>query len=146
MAPLHVVEPVCDVELLGCLVPKGTPVMMLVRLMATLDENFGDALRFDPGRWLVAAEERRQVHDRRAFVPFGGGPRICPGRSLALLQIRTVLAMLCRNFDLAPVQGGGEVGEHLAFTMMPTHLAVLLTRRTRSPKVRGSQARGGLAS
>ena len=146
VAPLHVVEPVCDVELLGCLVPKGTPVMMLVRRMATRDENFDDALRFDPGRWLVAAEERRQVHDRRAFVPFGGGPRICPGRSLALLQIRTVLAMLCRNFDLAPVRGGGEVGEHLAFTMMPTRLAVLLECRTRSPKVQGLQASGGLDS
>ena len=146
VAPLHVVEPVCDVELLGCLVPKGTPVMMLVRRLATRDENFDDALRFDPGRWLVPPEERRHVHDRRAFVPFGGGPRICPGRSLALLQIRTVLAMLCRNFELAPVRGGGEVGEHLACTMMPTNLAVFLKRRTQSRKVQGAQASGGLDS
>ena len=58
------------------------------------------------------------------------GPRICPGRSLALVQIQTVLAMLCRNVELAPVRGGGEVGEHLAFTMMPTHSAVRLNRRT----------------
>ena len=34
------------------------------------------------------------------FLPFGTGPRFCPGRNLALLQIRTVLAMLCRNFDI----------------------------------------------
>ena len=141
VVPLHVVESACDVELLGCLVPKGTPVMMLVRRMATGDENFDDALRFDPGRWLVAPEERRNVHDRRAFVPFGGGARICPGRSVALLQIRTVLAMLCRNFEVAPVRGGGEVGEHLAFTMMPTHLAVLLKRRT--PRTESAAVAGG---
>lgn len=129
VAPLNVAEPVCDVELLGCLVPKGTPIMMLVRRMATRDEHFDDALRFDPDRWLGAQEERRHVHDQRAFVPFGGGSRLCPGRSLALLQIRTVLAMLCRNFELAPVRDGGEVGEQLAFTMMPTNLAILLKRR-----------------
>ena len=131
VAPLHVLEPVCDVEILGCLIPKGTPIMMLVRRMATRDENFDNALRFDPGRWLVPSEERRHVHDRRAFVPFGGGPRLCPGRSVAMLQIRAVVSMLCRNFEIVPVRGRGEVGEHLAFTMMPTNLAVLLKRRAR---------------
>ena len=112
----------------------------------TRDEHFDDALRFDPGRWLVASEEKRGAHDRRAFVPFGGGPRIRPGHSLALLQIQTVLAMLCRNFELAPVRGGCEVGEHLTFTMMPTHLAVLLKLRTHAPKVLRPQASGAFDS
>ena len=135
VAPLHVVEPVDDVEILGCFVPKGTPIMMLVRRMATRGESFDDAQRFDPGRWLVPPDERPRVHDRRAFVPFGGGPRLCPGRSIALLQMRAVLSMLCRNFDVVPVRGGDEVGEHLAFTMMPRNLSVLLERRTRSSPV-----------
>ena len=130
VAPLHVVEPVCDAEVLGFLIPKGTPILMLVRRMATRDEHFDDALRFDPGRWVDPPEERRQVHDRRAFVPFGGGPRLCPGRSLAVLQMRAVLSMLCRNFDLEPVRDGKEVGERLAFTMMPTNLSVSLKRRS----------------
>lgn len=131
VAPLQVVEPVCYVEILRCLIPKGTPIMMLVHRMATRNEHFVDALRFDPGRWLVPSEERRHVHDRRALVPFGGGPRLCPGRSVAVLQIRTVVSMLCRNFEMVPVRGRGEVGEHLAFTMMPTNLTVLLKRRAR---------------
>ena len=128
VAPLHILEPVADVEILGCLVPKGTPIMMLARRMATRDENFGEGSTFDPDRWLVPAEERSVPHDRRAFVPFGAGPRLCPGRNLALLQIRTVLAMLCRNFEVAPVRGGDDVGEHLAFTMMPSNLSVRLSR------------------
>ena len=36
-----------------------------------------------------------------------------------------------------------RVGEHLAFTPMPTNLAVLVRRRTCSPKVQGSRASGG---
>ena len=45
VAPPHVVERVCDVDFIGCMVPKGKPVMMLVRWMATRDERFDDALR-----------------------------------------------------------------------------------------------------
>ena len=131
VAPLQVVEPVTDAVINGCLIPKGTPIMMLVRRMATRDENFGEGARFDPGRWLVPPESRTCPHDRRAFVPFGGGPRLCPGRSLALLQIRTVLAMLCRNFQVEPVHGGKEVDEHLAFTMMPSNLSVRMSRLRR---------------
>ena len=120
-----------DATILGCAIPKGTPIMMLVRRMATRNENFGDGACFDPDRWLVAREERSIPHDRRAFVPFGGGPRLCPGRSLALLQIRTVLAMLCRNFQVEPVRGGTDVDEYLAFTMMPSNLSVRLSRLRR---------------
>ena len=130
VAPLHVLEPTADVAVLDCLIPKGTPLMLLVRRMATRDESFGDGARFDPDRWLVPPEERSCPHDRRAFVPFGAGPRLCPGRSLALLQIRTVLAMLCRNFEVEPVCAGTGVHEHLAFTMLPANLTVQLRRRT----------------
>ena len=129
VAPLLVFEPVDDAEMLGCHVPKGTPLMLLARRMATRDENFADGARFDPDRWLTPAAERSCAHDRRAFVPFGSGPRLCPGRSLAMLQIRTVLAMLCRNFEPEPVRGGNDVEEHLAFTMMPANLSVRLRRR-----------------
>ena len=132
VAPLHVLEPVADVTILDCLIPKGTPLLLLVRRMATRDENFGDGSRFDPDRWLMPAEERGCPHDRRASVPFGAGPRLCPGRSLALLQIRTVLAMLCRNFEIETVRDDNGVGEHLAFTMMPANLSVRLRRRPRS--------------
>ena len=129
VAPLHVLEPRADATILDCQIPKGTPLMLLVRRMATRDENFGHGERFDPDRWLVSSEERGCPHDRRAFVPFGAGPRLCPGRNLALLQIRTVLAMLCRSFDIEPVHAGASVQEHLAFTMMPANLAVRLRRR-----------------
>ena len=132
VAPLHVLEPTADVTILDCLIPKGTPLMLLVRRMATRDENFDHGERFDPGRWLVPPDERHGPHDGRAFVPFGAGPRLCPGRSLALLQIRTVLAMLCRNFDIEPIHAGAGVREHLAFTMMPANLAVRLMRRTQA--------------
>ena len=125
VAPLHVLEPVSDVELMGCHVPRGTPIMMLVRREATREEHFADARRFDPERWL--SMDKPSPHDPRAFLPFGAGPRLCPGRNIALTQIRTVLAMLVRNFDIHPAGDGVE--ERLAFTMFPANLRVQLVPR-----------------
>ncbi len=129
VAPLNAMEPLEDVEMLGHVIPRGTVVMMLNRRIATRDENFGHAASFDPERWLKDEQTRGCPHDTSTFLPFGTGPRFCPGRNLALLQIRTVLAMLCRNFDVELANGDREVAEKLAFTMMPTNLVVRMHRR-----------------
>jgi len=128
VVPLHVAEPVTDIELLGCAIPKGTPIFMLLRHVATRETHFAGGDRFDPGRWLP--ESQPSPHDRRVFLPFGGGPRVCPGRALALLEIRAALAMLCRNFDLEPVMPASEIREHMALTMLPAGLKARLRRRT----------------
>ncbi|MFI9386735.1 cytochrome P450 [Kutzneria sp. NPDC052558] len=47
--------------------------------------------RFDPGRWLTG----RTPHPPNTYLPFGAGPRICPGSALAmrlLTVLTTVLA------------------------------------------------------
>jgi cytochrome P450 len=64
-------------------------------------------------------------------MPFGAGPRLCPGRYLALCEMKMVLAMVARNFSLARV--GTEVGheppERMAFTMAPVGLRMSLGLR-----------------
>jgi cytochrome P450 len=67
------------------------------------------------------------------FVPFGSGPRICPGRSLALLEIRVVLATLVRSFELERVGQAQDVGEEFGFTLTPTGLRMRLRRRRLGP-------------
>jgi cytochrome P450/nitrite reductase/ring-hydroxylating ferredoxin subunit len=110
------------------LVPQGTWVDLMTRLPALDDANFGEAEQFRPERWL---EERPHAcpHVPSASMPFGSGPRICPGRSLALLEMRVVLATLVRNFDLERVGAAKDVREHFAFTMAPRGLRVRLSER-----------------
>ena len=43
---------------------------------------------------------RPTAHDPKTFLPFGAGPRFCPGRNLAFLEGKTALAMLARNFEI----------------------------------------------
>ena len=129
VAPLTAMEPLEDVEILGYRIPKGTIVMILTRSIAIDERRFGRAHEFFPDRWLKSDAERGCPHDTGAFMPFGTGPRFCPGRNLALLEIRTALAMLCRNFDVTLANGAQPVEERLAFTMMPRNLMVRLQKR-----------------
>ena len=133
VAPLNALEPIEDVEILGYRIPKGMEIMTLNRHIAMRDDHFGDAVRFDPERWLADDARDERPHDTRAFIPFGSGPRFCPGRNLAVLQIRTVLAMLCRNFDMVPAHPERAVEEKLTFTMMPTNMVVRMKRRAPAP-------------
>ncbi|MDO5371144.1 cytochrome P450 [Paracoccus sp. (in: a-proteobacteria)] len=55
---------------------------------------------FDPGRFAPGMER-----DRFAFLPFGGGPRICIGANFALQEAAIILATLLSRFDFALVPG-----------------------------------------
>lgn len=115
-----------DIDLAGLSVPRGTMLFLLPRVPATDAANFEEPQAFKPERWLegAAADETR----RRVF-PFGGGPRYCPGRYLAMVEIRMVASMALRHFalelDLAPE----AVREHYTFTLGPASLPVRFVRR-----------------
>ena len=68
---------------------------------------------------------------KRVSMPFGAGPRICPGRYLALLEIKMAMATLLGRFDIAEVTtpDGAEPREHLSFTMAPVGLRMRLRER-----------------
>jgi len=133
VAPVLALEPNEDAVLGDVRVPKGTAMYLLTVHPATAADNFSDALSFRPDRWLDAATRSGSVHNTKAFVPFGAGPRFCPGRHLAMLEIKMVIAMLCRSFDVARAPHGLPTEEVFSFTMMPKNLFVTLQRRQSSP-------------
>ena len=57
---------------------------------------------FDPDRF---APELAKAYSRYAFMPFGGGPRICIGASFAMIEATAILATLIRAFRFHPVPG-----------------------------------------
>ncbi len=131
VAPLLFHEPIEDVEIGDVAVPKGTSIFLVTFYGALQDSQFGQADQFRPERWLEAAPASGCPHNAKAFLPFGAGPRFCPGRQLALLEIKTVMAMLCCNFELskpAPSASAPPVEELFSFTMMPRNLRVRFHR------------------
>ncbi|GLK76854.1 hypothetical protein GCM10008171_21080 [Methylopila jiangsuensis] len=123
-----------DVVMDGVAVPAGTPVFLLTRVPTLLDPDGAPALEFDPERWL--AKDRHAAHFDNVMVPFGAGPRLCPGRSLALLEIRAVMSMIARRLDLVPDPDGPPVGERFAFTLIPTHVRLIFSGRKAAAPVR----------
>ena len=66
------------------------------------------------------------------MFPFGGGQRYCPGRYLAMVEIKMVTAMLLESFDLRLAAPAGEVAERFGFTMAPDPLPLALAPRGHS--------------
>ena len=90
--------------------------------MASREEDFPEAGAFRPERWLP--DKRGEQVNQRAFIPFGSGPRLCPGRSLALLEMKLVLVMVLQQFEIEARVDPNDVKETLAFTMSPVGLRV----------------------
>jgi len=57
---------------------------------------------FDPDRF---APEFAKTYSRYAFMPFGGGGRICIGAGFAMIEAVAILATLVRALRFHPVAG-----------------------------------------
>jgi cytochrome P450 len=55
---------------------------------------------FDPDRF---AADRVKARSRYAFLPFGGGPRICIGAGFAMVEAAVILATMVRAFRFQPL-------------------------------------------
>ncbi|HXU81543.1 MAG TPA: cytochrome P450 [Polyangia bacterium] len=126
VAPLILFEAATDTTVADVEIPAGTNVLVLSRPPVRDPARFVDPEAFRPERWL---EQGLTPHDAAAHIPFGSGPRICPGRSLALLEMKVVLGMLYRNFSVVRQGKASDVKEIYAFTMGPEGLNVQLRPR-----------------
>jgi len=110
-------------------VPAGAVVFVLTAYESTRG-RFVDGTTFRPERWLRDGQPARGAgHDTRSFIPFGAGPRFCPGRNLALLEARMVLAMATRTWKLTRPPVAPPVDSYEAFACQPAGLVARLTAR-----------------
>jgi cytochrome P450 len=69
---------------------------------------------FRPERWLGEDPDR----PRHAFLPFGGGPRMCIGEGFAMLEATLVLETLSRRWRFLPA-GDADVPMQPVITLRP---------------------------
>lgn len=114
-------------------VPANSIVFGLFRRDSMDDKFIPNAVAFDPQRWLTQQGEVGQAINsvKRISMPFGAGPRICPGRYLALLEMKIALTMLFTRFEIDDIStpDGQEAQEFMAFTMAPLGLTMRLKNR-----------------
>ena len=136
VAPQMPLQALHDTVVGDVAVPKGGVVINLMRFDSIDDQFLPDAKAFKPERWLGEAG-LSATSAKRLSMPFGAGPRICPGRYLALQEMKMVLLTLLNNFDLVSVAtaSGGEPAERLQFAMAPVGLRMRLKKRAGSTDV-----------
>ncbi len=83
--------PVRDTSIDGFPVHKDDVVFIAPWLLHRDARNFEDPLRFDPDRFLPEREARLP---RFAYMPFGGGRRICIGNQFALMEGQIILSTI----------------------------------------------------
>jgi len=87
----------------GTIIPPNTAVGYSPCLMGKCEKIWGaDAFDFRPERWLendTIPYELKPEPSQYAFPAFNAGPRICLGKSLALLEVKFVIAALFNQFS-----------------------------------------------
>ncbi|MCO5611214.1 hypothetical protein L7F22_065465 [Adiantum nelumboides] len=82
-------------------IPANTRVLVNTWAIGRDPNVWDDPLQFDPNRFMEKGRcSHVNVHGRHfELLPFGSGKRKCPGLSLSLLTVHTVIASLVQAFD-----------------------------------------------
>jgi cytochrome P450 len=133
VAPFIPLQALQDTQIADVQIPKGTVLWGVLRHDSVSEPYFQRPQAFEPERWI--AEESSGAHSsaKRVAMPFGAGPRVCPGRYLALLEMKMSMSMLLSSFTISSVDtpDGGEAKEGMYFTMSPQGLTMRLANRCR---------------
>jgi cytochrome P450 len=122
-----------DDNIAGHRIRRGTTVLIPVHLIHHDARWWPDPEEFDPSRFLTGDSDR----PRSAYLPFGGGRRICIGSSFALMETTLIAAVLCRRFvfDLVP---GHPVDPEATLTLRPRHGIKMVARRRTPANLRAA--------
>ncbi len=91
-----------EFEFGGCTVPKGAYVNYCSWASHRIPEVFPDPEAFVPERF---TRERKAALPRGAYVPFGGGQRICIGKRFGQTEVKLVATMLLQRMRLDAMPG-----------------------------------------
>ncbi len=89
-----------DVTLGGVPVPAEIGVQYSSWATHHLPQLYPDPFRFDPDRFLP---EREAALPRGAYIPFGGGSRMCLGKRFGEYELRALATVLLTRVRLEPV-------------------------------------------
>ncbi|HEY2679179.1 MAG TPA: cytochrome P450 [Steroidobacteraceae bacterium] len=95
-------EAIKEDALAGKRVPKGSTILIVRWLLHRHAKLWDNPEQFDPERFSPARSPSRA---RFAYLPFGGGKRICIGTAFALTEATILLAMLAQRFRLRLAPG-----------------------------------------
>lgn len=132
-APAFALSPSETTSLGGYRIEAGESVMVLLPVLHTDPQVWGNPRQFDPDRF---SPERMDEIPEYAWMPFGHGARACIGRPFALQEATLVLAMMLQRFDIALTDPGYEMKIAESLTIKPKDLTIRARTRLSHTQVR----------
>lgn len=99
------------------MIPTGSILILSPYVTHRNPEFWPNPLGFDPDRF---APEAVQQRPRYAYIPFGGGPRLCIGDRFAILEATLIIAAVAQRFRLNLLPGHTVIMDPLV-TLRPRH-------------------------
>ncbi|KAI8529650.1 hypothetical protein RHMOL_Rhmol12G0241200 [Rhododendron molle] len=112
-----------DVEIKGCLIPKGWCVLTYFRSVHFDDNLYDRPYEFNPWRW----KDKEMSFNSCSFTPFGGGQRLCPGIDLSRLEASIFLHHFVTQFRWV---AGADSVIHFPTVRMKKRMPVWVKRRS----------------
>lgn len=100
---------------MGYSIPQGALIIISPYVLHRHPEFWDDPESFRPERF---AEDKTRAYPRFAYIPFGGGPRLCIGNQFALVEAQLILSRVLQRFRLS-FAGAGPVRAEPLVTLRP---------------------------
>lgn len=94
-----------DVQYDGLHISKGMMVTFPAQVIHHLEEFYANPYTFDPDRW---SDDNKGNIDPNTFLPFGLGPRGCPGTRFAMEQMKMAICTIVQQFHFFPTENTPE--------------------------------------
>jgi cytochrome P450 len=125
-APLFTRVALKETQVAGRRVPAGTAMLISPWVLHRHRKLWDDPAAFRPERFMPGA---RETIDRFAYIPFGGGPRICIGATFAMQEATIALATILKAKTLTAVDAVEPLPAHRITLRPQTHIRLRATAR-----------------
>lgn len=104
-------------EVDGVRIPAGAMIALSIYGVHHSAAHWKEPEAFRPERF---SKENKALQHPYAYLPFGGGPRLCIGNSFALMEMQLILVQILRRFEVATVPGQAIIPQAL-ITLRPKY-------------------------